>query len=99
MWWSPGKPSTNSPQNAAALSAVINLGITLGGSMAANAAKNPQLTDALQLLQAVQVTTNGSEVDVSLSIPEAQIEALVNSLPVQTKAVASAHRQSLHGNN
>lgn len=94
-----GQAVANSPQNAAALSAVINLGITLGGSMAANAAKNPQLTDALQLLQAVQVTTNGSEVDVSLSIPEAQIEALVNSLPVQTKAVASAHRQSLHGNN
>jgi len=89
-----GQAVTNSPQNAAALSAVINLGITLGGSMAANAAKNPQLTDAVQLLQAVQITTNGSAVDVSLSMPEARIEALVNSLPAQTKAVASAHRQS-----
>ncbi len=75
-----GQAVTNSPQNAAALSAVIKLGITLGGSMVANAA---------QLVQAVQITTNGSEVDLSLSIPEAQIEALVNSLPEPPKAVAS----------
>jgi hypothetical protein len=94
-----GQAVTNSPQNAAALNAVIKLGITLGSSLAGNAAKDPQLAAALQLLQAVQVTTNGSDVDLSLSIPEAQIEALVNSLPAPTKAVASAHRQSLHGNN
>src|SRR5579863_1205823 len=80
-----GQVVTNSPQNAAALSAVIKLGITLGGSMVPN---------AVQLLQAVRITTDGSDVDVSLSIPEAQIEALVNSLPAQPKAVASAHRQS-----
>lgn len=94
-----GQAVANSPQNAAALNAVIKLGITLGSSLAGNAAKDPQLTAALQLLQAVQVTTNGSDVDLSLSIPEAQIEALVNSLPAPAKAVASAHRQSLHGNN
>jgi hypothetical protein len=93
-----GEAVANSPQNAAALNAVIKLGMTLGASLAAT---NPQLTAAIQLLQAVQVTTSGSNVDLSLSIPEAQIEALLNSLPPQTKAVAGVHPnrlQSLNGN-
>jgi hypothetical protein len=89
-----GEAVASSPQNAAALNAVIKLAITLGSSLAANAAKNPQLTEAIQLLQAIQVTTNGSAVDLSLSIPESQIEGLVNSLPAPTKTVASIQRQS-----
>jgi hypothetical protein len=84
----------NSPQNAAALNAVVKLGIALGTSLTAN---NPQLSAAIQLLQAMQVTTNGPDVDLSLSIPEAQIEALVNSVPAKTKAVASA--RPLHSAN
>ena len=84
-----GQAVENTPQNAAALNAVIKLGIALGTSLSAN---NPQLTEAIQLLQAMQVTTNGSDVDVSLSIPEAQIEALVNSVQATTKTVAAAHR-------
>jgi hypothetical protein len=87
-----GEAMTSSPQNAAAVNAVINLGITLGSSLAQKAAKNPQFTEAIQLLQSVQVATNGPAVDLSLSIPEAQIEALVNSVPAQTKAVASILR-------
>jgi hypothetical protein len=85
-----GEAVANSPQNAAALNAVIKLAITLGSSLAGNnaAGSNAQLTEAVQLLQAVQVTTNGSSVDLSLSIPEAQIESLVNSVPAKTKAVA-----------
>jgi len=83
-----GEAVANSPQNAAALDAVIKLAMTLGSSLTANAANNPQLTSAIQLLQAVQVTTNGSNVDLSLSIPEAQIEGIVNSIPAKTKAVA-----------
>ena len=84
-----GQAVENSPENAAALNAVIKLGITLGTSLTAN---NPQLTEAIQLLQTMQVTTNGSDVDLSLSIPEAQIEALVNSVQATTKTVAAAHR-------
>lgn len=68
-----GEAVTNSPQNAAALNAVIKLGMMLAGSAGANAAA------ATQVLQALQVTTNGPAVDLSLSIPEAQIESLVNS--------------------
>jgi hypothetical protein len=85
-----GEAVANSPQNAAALSAVIKLGIALGASLTA---KNPQLTDLIQLLQTSQITTNGSEVDLSLSIPESQIEALVNSVQATTKTVAAVHRQ------
>jgi hypothetical protein len=80
-----GQAVSNSPQNAAALNAVIKLGIALGASLTP---KDPQLTQAIQLLQAAQVTTNGSEVDLSLSIPEAQVEALLNSLPARSKPVS-----------
>jgi hypothetical protein len=88
-----GEAVASSPQNAAALNAVIKLAITLGSSLAGNAAKNTQFTDAIQLLQAVQVTTSGSDVNLSLSIPESQIESLINSVPAKTKALASARRQ------
>jgi len=84
-----GQALENSPQNAAALNAVIKLGIALGTSLTAN---NPQLTEAIQVLQAAQVTTNGSDVNLSLSIPEAQIEALVNSIEATTKTVAAVRR-------
>ncbi|HEY3827428.1 MAG TPA: hypothetical protein VGL82_22905 [Bryobacteraceae bacterium] len=82
---------TNSDQNAAALNAVIRLGITLGAGGVANAANNPQLAQAVQLLQAMQITTNGPAVDLSLSISEAQIETLINSLPMPTGIVVGAH--------
>jgi hypothetical protein len=80
-----GEAVTNSPQNAAALQAVIKLGISLGAS---SLAKNPQIGGAIQLLQTLQVTANGPAVDLSLSIPEAQLEALVNSAPSGKKAIA-----------
>ena len=80
---------TGSPQNAAALNAVIKLGMILAGSASANMPANPQLTAASQFLQTLQVTPNGQVVDLSLSIPEAQIEALVNSVPVPAKTAAS----------
>ena len=83
-----GQAIANSPENAAALNAVIKLGVTLGASLTT---KNQQLTAAVQLLQALQVTTNGSTVDLSLSVPEARIESLVNSVPAPAKAVASVH--------
>jgi hypothetical protein len=86
-----GEIVTNSEQNAAALDAVIKLGLILASSATS---KNPQLTDAVKLLQALQVTTNGSAVDLSLSIPEAQIETLVNSIPVTKQAVARVRPRS-----
>jgi hypothetical protein len=84
-----GQAVTNSPQNASALNSVIRLGIIMAGSAGANTAGNQQLAELTQLLQTLQVTTNGPAVDLSLSIPESQIETLVNSIPTQAKAVAS----------
>ena len=101
MWWSPGKPSRVRPQNAAALYAVIKLGMNLGASLAASAAKNPQIAEVIQWLQASQLAANGSDVDLSLSIPEAQLESLVNSVPTAAKAVADARPTppELHNGN
>jgi hypothetical protein len=70
-----GEAVTSGPQNAAALQAVVKLGIALG---AAN----------VPVLQGLQVSTNGSAVDLSLSVTEAQIENIVNSAPVAIKPVA-----------
>jgi len=67
---------TSDPQSAASLQAVVKLGIALGGAN-------------VPALQALQVTTNGSAVDLSLSVPEAQIENLVNSAPVAVKPAAA----------
>ena len=80
---------TGSPQNAAALNAVIKLGMIMAGSASATTPANPQLTAASQFLQTLQVTANGPAVDLSLSISEAQIESLVNSVPAPTKTAAS----------
>lgn len=71
-----GEAVTSDPQNAAALQAVVKLAIALG---AAN----------VPALQGLQVSTNGSAVDLSLSVPEAQIENLVNSTPLAVKPVAN----------
>jgi hypothetical protein len=70
-------------QNAASLAAVLQLLKALAGS-------NAQLQNALQFIQEIQVTTNGDAVDLALSVPESQLESLVNSLPkAQAKAAQS----------
>jgi hypothetical protein len=79
-----GEAVTNDPKNAEALNAVIRLGMTLLGSMTADG-KNAQLATAVQLLQTLQLSTNGPVLNLSLSIPETQIEALVNSVPAHVK--------------
>jgi hypothetical protein len=71
-----GEAVASDPQNAAALQAVVKLGVALGGAN-------------VPVLQALQVSTNGSTVNLSLSVPEAQIENLVNSAPLAVKPVAS----------
>jgi hypothetical protein len=93
-----GQLMATSPQNAAALNAVIKLGMILAGSAGASKGGNPQITTALQFLQGLQVATDGSAVNLSLSIPEAQIEGLVNSVPAK-KPVASVQRPELHNGN
>ena len=42
-----------------------------------SSAQNPEMGAAAQLLQTLQVTTDGSAVNISASVPEAQVEALI----------------------
>jgi hypothetical protein len=79
--------TTNSPQNGAALGAVLQLGLNL---LSMNATNNAQLAS---FAQTVQITPNGPAVSVSASIPEAQVEALVNQfLKPAAPAVAGSSR-------
>jgi hypothetical protein len=94
-----GQAVTNDPQNAAALNAVIRLVVSLA---AVNTGTNPQLSQVAQWLQTLQVTTAGPAVNVALSIPETQIEALLNSVPVRavkTDRVARVRGRSFHNGN
>lgn len=76
-----GEAVENSPQNANALNAVIKLGLLMVGSVSTGQQGNQELASLLQLLQTMQVTTSGSNVDLSLTIPESQIESLLNNVP------------------
>lgn len=91
---------TSDEKNAAALQAVVKLGLALAASNK-NTANNPQAAEAIQLLQTLQVTVNGAAVDLALSIPEAQIETLVNTAAAHPKAVVHADRRprELHNGN
>lgn len=72
----------NSPQNATALNAVIKLGLLMVGSVSSGQRGNPELASLVQILQTMQVTTNGSNVDLSLTVPESQVESLLNSAAI-----------------
>jgi hypothetical protein len=82
-----GEAVTSSAQNAASLQAVVKLGLALASSY--QGANNPQAQELLQLLQTLQVTVSGQAVDLALSVPESQLEALVNSAQAQVKPVAA----------
>jgi len=77
-----GEAVENSPQNANALNAVIRLGLLMVGSVSSNQKGNQELAGLIQLLQTMQITTNGSNVDLSLNIPESQVESFINSTPI-----------------
>jgi hypothetical protein len=74
--------TTGSPQNAAALASVIQLFV-----MAST--KNPALNQVLQLLQA---NVTGSTLNLSFSIPETQVESLINGLEAQRQQEHSSVR-------
>jgi len=89
-----GEAVTSDARNAAALQAVLKLGIALVSSQGAN---NTQLEDVMKILQSLQVTTNGAAVDLALSIPESQVESLINSAQqLRVKAVAAQGLRQRH---
>lgn len=75
-----GQATENSPQNAGALTAVIKLGLLMVGGLSSNQSGNQELAGLVQILQNTQVTANGSNVNLSLSVPEAQIETLLKNV-------------------
>lgn len=88
---------TTDAKNAQALQAVIKLGIALASSM--NTSTDPQAADFIKLLQSTQVTVDGSAVDIALSVPESQVEALVNSIPHTAVTNASTPARRLRERN
>ena len=77
-----GQVLATDAQNATAVAAVLKLGVTFASALAGN---NAQLKELADLLQSLQVTLSDSTVSVSLAIPEAEVEALLNqALKAQT---------------
>jgi hypothetical protein len=71
-----GQAIADTPQNAAALADLVKM---VSALVSMSAAQNPQATGPAQLLQSLQVSTAGNTVNISASIPEAQVEALLQS--------------------
>jgi hypothetical protein len=68
--------TADTPQDASALGDVIKMVASLA---AMGGGTNTDAAAIAQLLQSLQVTTTGAIVNLSASVPESQIEALLNS--------------------
>jgi hypothetical protein len=77
-----GEAVTSNAQNATSLQAVVKLGLLLVSSV--DTSKNAQLAELVTLLQSMQVSINGTAVELALSVQESQLEALVNSISAPT---------------
>ena len=66
----------DTPQDASALGDVIKMIASLAAMSAAN---NKDAAAIAQALQSLQVTTSGATVNLSASLPEAQVEALLSA--------------------
>lgn len=86
-----GQAATSDPANAAALSAVIKLGVSL---VSMGAGKDAGLAQIAQLLQSLQIAPDGAAVNLSLSVPESQVEAALNN--VLKRPNADPARERLH---
>ncbi|MEP6716957.1 MAG: hypothetical protein ABJC09_15410 [Terriglobia bacterium] len=81
-----GQAVSDTPQNATALADIIRMVSSL---VAMGASQNPAAGAAGQMLQNLKIATNGPTVDISLSIPEADLEALLKSVSANGPAGAS----------
>ncbi len=71
---------SNSDKNAEALANVVKFAVSMRSMNAGQAKQDPNTAAAMKLLQTLQVTNTGANVDIALTVPEAQIEALIGSL-------------------
>jgi hypothetical protein len=86
-----GQALADTPQNATALADIVRMVASL---VSMSAGQNPHVTAAAQLLQNLQVSTDGTAVNLSASIPESQVEALIR-LASAPKAAGSGKNQRL----
>ena len=72
----------SSDKNAQALGDVARLIVSMGtmGATTSGTAKDPEAAGLIQVLQSLQISTSGPNVNLALSVPEAQIEGLLKSL-------------------
>jgi hypothetical protein len=71
-----GQAIADTPQNAGALGDVIRLLATLAST---NAGANAQAAAAAQILQSLQITTDGNAVNLALTVPESQLESFLST--------------------
>jgi len=75
-----GQAVADTPQNATALADIVRMVV---GLVSMTAAQNPQAGPAVQLLQNLKVSADGTAVNISASVPETQVEALIKLASAQ----------------
>lgn len=81
-----GQAVTTDGQNAKALGDLVRM---LASLAQMGAASNPQAAPIAQVLQTLQVSTDGNAVNLSLSVPESQVESLIQSASAKKPAGAA----------
>lgn len=85
-----GQAIADTAQNATALADVVKM---ISAFVSLSAGQNPQAGAAAQLLQNLKVTTDGTAVNLSATIPESQVEALIK-LASAPQPVAAAKKST-----
>lgn len=83
-----GQAVADTAENAKALADVVKM---ISAFVSLSAGQNPQAGAAAQLLQNLKVSTDGTAVNLSATIPEAQVEALIQ-LASAPKPIAAARK-------
>jgi len=76
-----GQAVANTEENAKALADIVRMVASL---VTMSGTQDPKMAGVAQLVQTLKVTTDGTAVNLSASVPEAQLEALLHP-PVATK--------------
>jgi hypothetical protein len=88
-----GQAVADTAQNAASLADVIRMVAGLASmSAAGQTSQGPAIGE---LLQSLQVSTDGATVNIGLNVPESQIEAILNAKPVKPAAEGPAKARKL----
>jgi len=84
-----GQAVADTAQNATALADVVRMMV---GLVTMTAGQDPHAAAAVQLLQSLKVSTDGTAVNLSASVPEAQVESLIQMARSNAKPVAAAKK-------